>query len=395
MVVVVVRGVITVIAFLALDEWMNRLAWILTCSTSRIQGKSPEAWHGRVRSSFRTASQHKEARVVHKSEPFAYFHHSRLDRRLLGATILAWATTLSTSVSAQATEEPPSGRSIEQVAESTRSAVRSTVEWLASGVDSWFGDKPFSEGGEVTQGQLSLSLLKRQDQSLDTGVRFNARFRLPNVENYKYLFVGNDNRREVITDQPEAFSRQQLLLPSDRRDSSFFAGFGMRLIEAVDFRLGVRSGLKPYAQARYRHDWQLSPTDRIDFRETLFLTRDDRLGSTTVGSYEHALSSTLAARWLNAATITQESPKFAWSSNLGMHQSFGAQRVLSVEALFSGVAGAAVPVSDFGLQTKWIQPIHKDFVLGEIIVGHFWPRADALSRRGRAWALGGAITLKF
>ncbi|MBA4108908.1 MAG: hypothetical protein C0487_04865 [Leptothrix sp. (in: Bacteria)] len=333
--------------------------------------------------------------MAHNGEPFAFFRHRQPDHRVVGAVVLAWATSLHTSVSAQVTDEPRSGPTIEQVAESTRSTVRSTVEWLASGVDSWFGDKPFSEGGEVTQGQLSLSLLKRQDQSLDTGVRFNARLRLPNFESYKYLFVGNDNQREVITDQPEAFSRQQLLLPSDRRDSSFFAGFGMKLLEAVDFRLGFRSGLKPYAQVRYRHDWQLSATDRIDFRETLFLTRDDRLGSTTVGSYEHAFSPTLAARWLNAATITQQSPKFAWSSNLGLHQSFGAQRVLSLEALFSGVAGAAVPITDLGLQTKWVQPIHQDFVLGEIIAGHFWPRTDASIHRGRAWALGGVITLKF
>ena len=74
--------------------------------------------------------------------------------------------------------------------EVTRRSVRSTAEWLARGVDSWFGDKPFEEGGKVTDGRLSVSLLQRHDENTDLSVRFNARFGLPNVEERVYLFIG-------------------------------------------------------------------------------------------------------------------------------------------------------------------------------------------------------------
>lgn len=279
--------------------------------------------------------------------------------------------------------------------EQARRTVRATAEWIAREVDSWFGDKPFSDGGRVSDGRLSLRLLLREYESPALSLRFSARFRLPNIEEGAYFFVDRDDPREAVTDTPSTFSREQRLLRENTADRSFFAGVGVQVHDSVDYRLGFRGGLKPYAQARYRKPWQLGPSDRLEFRETLFWTADDRLGSTTVLSYEHAFSRTLTARWLNAATISQRSGKFEWASSLGAYRSFGDQRLLSFEALVNGVEGAEVPVSDFGLQLKWQQPVHKDLLIGELILGHFWPRENMQSPRGSAWALGGSLTLRF
>jgi hypothetical protein len=256
--------------------------------------------------------------------------------------------------------------------------VRSTSEWLARGVDGWFGDKPFSEGGKVSDGRLSVSLLTRQHVSPDFAVRFNARFRLPNVESRAYLFLGRDDQRDVITDTPDSFTRQQRLQPENTADNSFFGGIGVRVHDSLQFRIGLRGGLKPYAQARFGQAWRVTEVDLADFRETLFWSVDDHVGSTTALSYEHAYSSTLALRWLGSTTITQVSKHFDWASSVGAYKSFGDQRLLSLEALISGTQGSGIGVSDFGLQTKWAQPIHKDWLIGEILVGHFWPRTDAL-----------------
>ena len=305
------------------------------------------------------------------------------------------AATGSGDVNPEAPAAETTPPEVAEVVESARRSVRSTAEWLARGVDSWFGDKPFSEGGNVSEGRLSVSLLARQHQKPDYSLRFNARFKLPNVERASYLFVGRDDQRELVTDKPYAFSREQRLLGENTADRSFFAGLGLRLRESVEFRLGFRGGLKPYAQARYRRPWQLSSADLVEFRETLFWTLDDHVGSTTAASYEHAFSSTLAGRWLSAATITQRSKKVEWSSSFGVYKLFGDQRLLSLEALASGVEGSGVAVSDYGLQTKWEQPIYKDWLLGEVLLGHFWPRLDAHSSRGRAWAIGGALKMKF
>lgn len=304
--------------------------------------------------------------------------------------VLAVLGVACAAPAAAAEAEAPQG-----VLEITRSSVRSTAEWLARGVDSWFGDQPFEDGGKVTNGRLSLGLQTRQGEKPDFNLRFNARFRLPNVERQTYLFIGRDDEREVIADTPGAFSRQERLLGDTPADRSFFAGIGLTLRESVDFRLGFRGGLKPYAQIRYRQPWQLDAANLVEFRETLFWTIDDHLGSTTALSYEHAYSSTLAARWLNAVTVTQRETDAEWSTSLGLFKDLARQRLVSLEGLASGKQGTGVAVSDVGLQVRWQQPVHKDWLLGELVVGHFWPREDAQSERRRAWALGGRLKMAF
>lgn len=281
------------------------------------------------------------------------------------------------------------------VMESARSSVRSMAVWLARNVDSWFGDRPFEDGGKVTDGRLSVGLLTRQREHPDLNVRFDARFRLPNIEKLTYLFVGRDDEREVVTDKPGALSRQDQLTTAAPRERSFFAGLGRSLNDAVDFRLGVRGGLKPYAQARYRNRWLVGTDSQLEFRQTVFWTVADRIGSTTSFSYEHAFSPTLAARWINSATVTQELPKFVWSSLLGAYQAFGDQRLLSVEGVVNGQQDSGVGASDYGVQSRWEQPVHKDWLIGGIVVGHFWPRPDPASERRGAWALGVSLKMKF
>jgi hypothetical protein len=305
---------------------------------------------------------------------------------------------LASAVAAAAAAQPPEAeepartdspdRDTKQIIESARETVRSTALWLASGVDSWFGDRPFSEGGSVTDGVMSVDLLFRQRRSPDVGVRFNARFRLPNLDRLTYVFVGRDNQDDVVTDKPGALSHEQQLLQATAPNRATFAGVGRALNEAVDFRVGLRGGLKLYAQARFRGWQQVGAADVAEYRETLFWTRSDRFGSTTVGSYTHPFSPTLLGRWIGSATTTQAQPKLAWSSLAGLYRSFGRNRLLSVEALINGQFGSGVGASDYGIQARWEQPVYFDWLIGGVVAGRFWPRTDPTIERRGAWALG-------
>ena len=282
-----------------------------------------------------------------------------------------------------------------QIIETARERVRATTIWLARGVDSWFGDQPFEDGGKVSNGQFELSVLQRQGESADWGLRINARFALPNIEKLGYVFVGRDNERELITDRPGALSSRDQLQVNRAQDNAFFAGLGRALDDRFDLRIGVRGAFKPYAQARFHQHWQLSDSSRADFRQTLFWTVDDRVGSTTAVSLDHTLSPSLGLRWLAAATVTQALPKFVWASSLGAYQSFGGQRLLSLETLINGQQGSGVGVLDYGVQARWEQPVYQDWLLGGVVVGHFWPRPDAQSARRAAWALGANLKMRF
>ena len=283
----------------------------------------------------------------------------------------------------------------EPIIETARASVRATTIWLARGVDSWFGDRPFEDGGKVSNGQFDLSVLQRQGERADFDLRINARFALPNIDRLGYVFVGRDNERELITDRPGALSRRDQLQVSREQDNTFFAGLGRALDDRFDLRVGVRGAFKPYAQARFHQHWQLGASDQADFRQTLFWTVDDRFGSTTAVSFDHTLTPSLGLRWLAATTVTQALPKFVWASSLGAYQAFGGQRLLALETLVNGQQGSGVDALDYGVQARWEQPLHEDWLLGGIVVGHFWPRPDAQSARRGSWALGVSLKMRF
>ncbi len=282
-----------------------------------------------------------------------------------------------------------------ELIDEAREEVRDAVEWLAREVDSWFGDIPFERGGRVA-GRIALRATWRQDEGLDWLTRFGVRVRLPNLEHVGgFLFLGRDNEREVVSDRPETFTRGQQLLPETRDDQSFFAGLGANVARAVSLRAGFRGGLKPYAQARFTKLWDLDERSVLEFRETLFWTTRDGYGSTTSLKLGHLLRPDLALRWESAATWASENEGMVWGSSIGVHRTFGASRQLSLEALVDGQTGIGVGATQYGLRARWEQPVYREWLLLEVLVGHFWPRGSAAEERGSAWAAGAGIQMRF
>ncbi len=284
---------------------------------------------------------------------------------------------------------------IEAAAQVARSSVRASTVWLARGVDSWFGDRPFEQGGQVSDGRLSMGLLKRQRESTDVDVRFSARYRLPNLEERTYLFLGRDDPRGLVADQPgEMLWRERLFETADAA-REYFAGIGGFLSDRLDYRVGLRGGLNPYGQVRLTQRWAMGPQGRAEFRQTAFWSVEDSIGATTTFDYQRSLSALWAARWLSSATITREKGHFEVSSLLGAYRSFGEQRLWALEGLVKAEQGRGVGVTDLGLQTRWEQPVHGDWLLGSVVLGHFWPRKNAQVERRGAWALGASLTMRF
>ena len=316
------------------------------------------------------------------------------------SVLVAWAAVaVSTSALAQeSTEQPPALKKVDVEAsvESARTATRNAALWLASGVDSWFGNRPFSEGGQVNDGELSLKFYTRQDQKADYSLTFNARFKLPNLESHTYLFTGRDTSAGVVTDKPAVFSaKQRLLQPRSTLDTSFFAGLGRALGDSVDARIGFQGGLKLFAQVRYRKEWRPAEDDTVEFSQTVYLTAKDHIGSSSVASYQHQFSPTLAGRWLNAVTVTQTDTDAEWNSSLGLFKSLGQQRLLSLELLASAKQNTGLPLTDYGVQMHWQQPVLHNRLMGEIVVGHFWPQSLIPGARSTAWAVGTGLKMKF
>lgn len=279
--------------------------------------------------------------------------------------------------------------------ESAREVVRATTVWLARGVDSWFGDRPFEAGGRVSDGVLGIGLFKRESESADVNVRLHARVRLPNLHEGGFAFLGRDNPRELIADTPGSVARQERLRPETRDDREFLAGIGVALLEAFDLRLGVRGGLKPYAQARYHEQWQPGEPYLVEFKQTFFLSREDQLGSTTALSAAYAAAPQWALRSLGVGTTTQRTRRYEFSTVFGAYRDFEGGRLLSLELSTYSLEGTGVRLDDGGVLVKWAQPWLREWLVGEVALGSFWPRPDRTLPREHRWAVGAGVRLSF
>ncbi|WP_038059493.1 hypothetical protein [Thioalkalivibrio sp. ALJT] len=310
---------------------------------------------------------------------------------LAGLLVLA-ATAANASEQSDTAEAEADAQWLQQ----PREGARSLTYWLVRNVDGWFGDKPFDDSGGQAGGRIQIGGLHREDSGFQASTRFRLDVTMPNVNEQAYLFVGRGTEDELVQDQPEAFSRAQLLLPQDRaEDQAYFGGLGYHLREHIDFRLGIRGGYKPYAQARYRRVFWPGDTTALEFRETLFVASGDGLGATTALDLTHALSTQRMLRWRNSATVSTRTRGAAWSTSLGVFHRFGPEREISLEALANGETARPVKVREYGLRGIYRQPIYRDWLIGEIIIGHFWPRDDRDPDRRESWALGIGLEMIF
>ena len=282
------------------------------------------------------------------------------------------------------------------VLDSSREEVREATEWVARGVDSWFGNKPFEEGGKVTKGRIRTRVVWREHDEVDFNLRFRVSMRLPNLQDKAYVLIGSENERDLVRDRPDTvMDQQRLLRESKRDDETFFAGIGLRLLDDVSVSVGLRDLHKPYLKLRYRHEWLLGQKNLISFQETGFWALSDGFGATTSLDFEHAFTPVLSARWHNSGTVSEEDDGLDWYTSLGLFRDFGEQRQLSGEVLADGETGDEVDVEEYGVLMKWRQPVYKDWLIGELTGGHYWEREKLAAEREGKWALGVGVQMNF
>lgn len=313
-----------------------------------------------------------------------------LPRLLVACALALWSAGTARAADEGLGDVAPPASGLEAL----RAWVRATTVGLARGVDSWFGQRPFGDGGKVEHGRLELRSTWRRDQGFDASLRLDARFELPNLRERAYAFIGRDVERDVVVDKPAPLARQERV-PVEPERSSYFAGLALPLGEHVELRAGLRNAFEPYAQARYAQAWSLDERLHLDVRETVFWTDADGLGSTTAVAFTQTLSPVLEARWLNAATVIQKRDGVEWSSLIGVYRDYGPDRELGGEALVSGNTASPVTADDYGLRLRWRQPVYRDWLIGEFTLGHFWPRPEPASPRASAWALGVTVLMRF
>lgn len=280
--------------------------------------------------------------------------------------------------------------------EDSRAQVREATEWVARGIDSWFGDKPFEQGGRVSNGRIRMRLVWREHDRADAHVRFRVKLRLPNLEERADFFIGSENEKDLVRSRPDTLMDQKRVFRESKKDDeTLFAGMRLRFFDHVSFHMGLRDLYKPYLKLRYEQEWTFAEKCRLFFQETPYWALNDGLGETTVLEFEHALTSDLSLRWLNSGTLSEEDDGLDWYSSIGLHRRFEGNRQLSGEFLLDGETGAPVAVADYGILMKWRQPVWREWLFGEVTAGHYWHREKPEADRESQWAFGLGLQMNF
>lgn len=277
-----------------------------------------------------------------------------------------------------------------QILERTQDQLERSALWLARNVNSWFGDTPFEEGGRVN-GSVMLGVNAREDESFENRIRFRLNARLPNVE----VFFGQDDDEDLVTDQQEPFRQDHSLSRDDSRNNRFFAGVGRVFSDTFSFRVGIRGVTRPYAQMRYRETWQPTSRSSVTLAETVFMDSSKGLGSTTSLNMGHLMTRTVAVRWRNTVTGATKQDGWSWSTAAGPIRYLGQDRDLWLDMFAKGNTDNDVNVREYGMMLGHRRPVYKDWVIGEVGVGHIWPRDEDDDSRRSAWAGNASVRLHF
>jgi len=272
------------------------------------------------------------------------------------------------------------------VLDETKRRLQETV----CGATLWF-DGLFGHGdvrsARRASGRVEVATSHSDFEGDDTRVRFNARVRLPTMQQRLSAFVGIDENEQVARDRSEGLGLRSDASRLDEAED-FFAGLGYTLENygvRTDFRAGVRGvrNTTAFAQTRASYTAYADQTNLLELRLTPFVNTRDRWGVTFGADFDHALSIFRLLCWSNVGTVTEVSPGLDWRSALILYQSLGELRALAFETFVRGATAAPEPLGEVGLRTIYRQPLLQARLFANFIGGYSWPRVDpTLPREG-------------
>lgn len=266
----------------------------------------------------------------------------------------------------------------------------------------WF-DGLFGEGdldaALTSYGHVEVSTAYSEYSGSQTRFRFNARVKLPAMEQRLSAFVGLDDEEDFVRDRAEGQALRSRRRVSDR--DTFLVGLGFAGFTSdrfqSDLKIGVRDVRLPkvFVQNRFNYIPYSGEKTRLILRITPFWDNRDLLGTTTHTSFDHILGEAFLLRWSTAATVTEEVSGVDWRTALILYQNLNGIDALAYEAFIRGASCAPEPLREYGVRTVYRLPMWRDRLIGELVLGYSWPRDDPTLDREGAADIGVGVELPF
>jgi hypothetical protein len=280
------------------------------------------------------------------------------------------------------------------VIDETRRRLQETVCGAVLWFDGLFGVGDIASARR-TRGRIEASIAHSEFEGTRTRLRFNARVRLPALENRVSAFVGRDSDEDFIRDRSEGLGLRSQF-PQVEDEEEWLAGLGYALPEKLrvksEFRVGGR-GVNPtkvFAQGRFSYTPYADELNVVHLRATPFVNNIDGLGLTASFDVSHALGPTRLLRLGNVGTVSEKTSGLDWRSALILYQNLREFRAIAFETFVRGATAAPEPLGEYGVRAIYRQPLVQQRLWLELIPGYSWPRVDpSLPREGSfGWSVG-------
>ena len=284
----------------------------------------------------------------------------------------------------------------------TRRQLFSTVCVSARWFDRFFGEMRYDENAaRGVQGMAYYQMERRAGSETAHVPGLRLRVALPNLNERLHVFVDRDDERQTIAGRSDTIDSGPTSPVEPREDSAqlgfaYLANFAREIL--LKFRAGVRARggqLEPFVQGQFR--WVFGETDTTRWRltETIFWRRSEGAGGTTSLDFEAALRSDILFRWFNDATVSESTRLLRWGTGTSLYFDLRKRRAVQAQFTMNGDTGEPVDVSNYGVRVAYRQSVGRPWLIGEVYVGHDYPRpAPEVERLSQTFA-GLRLELQF
>lgn len=265
--------------------------------------------------------------------------------------------------------------------------------------DGLFGE-PDIENARAVSGRVELSAIHTEADGTDPKARLRLKYDLPNVDRRVNLFLGRDDRDDIVQGRQEGLAIRSSVFGVETEDR-WLAGLGYsppgRWKERVDFRVGGRLSSSPevFVQGRLRRNVFFGERTVWRFREVLFYENRDGFGSTSSADFDYVLRRTLLFHWGTVGTISEATEGAYWRSATVLYQNLGQRSALAYELFLRGSTDSEVGVREYGARTVYRRPLNREWLFGELIAGYTWPRESLDQPRDGSMMIGFGLELLF
>lgn len=278
---------------------------------------------------------------------------------------------LVTTASISVAESKSSVGWLDQSHQSILTRTQKTAQWF----DHFFGDRRDKDEAAKMKTRITLGWEPNNSDWNDPYVRIRVKIELPQLERRFDLLLSNEedddyNLLPLESNRPE------------ENDSSNDFNAALRWIqrftprEAIDYRIGLRSGPNIYARGRHRRQHNLTEHIKLQLTATVFLDSKEGNGGRLLNELDYLVAEKGIIRFSTRGEYTSKSNGLEWRGGLSYTHRLAQQGAVVTGFYLSGETDSEDNVDTYSISSRWRNQFWQPYLFYEVEPFIDWSASD-------------------